>query len=242
MWPAGLRYGLCDRKNNKRLALSDLVGIVLMGGKSSRMGTDKSQLLFSLRYNSDDGRITQIDPESTNSEVLSSSFLPPKEKNAPITLTELAHTKLKCYVDEVYFSINKNQEDLGLKNTILDEYEVEGPLSGIISALRATKRAILVLGVDMPLITKQSIKNLIKHRNWDLLTTTYYQEETNTWEPMLSIWEYETLPCLEEYFESGGRSIQKFLNQYGNQRVPIINKSEFINVNTMEEYKNLSLS
>ena len=215
-----------------------------MGGKSSRMGTDKSQLLFSLRYNSADGRITQTDKEldNVNTDVVSSSVIRPKEKNVPRTLTELAHTKLKCYVDEVYFSINQNQEDLNLENTILDEYEGEGPLSGIISALRATKRAILVLGVDMPLITEQSIKNLIKHRNWDLLTTTYYQEETNTWEPMLSIWEYETLPCLEEYFESGGRSIQKFLNQYGNQRVPVINKNEFINVNTMEEYKNLSLS
>jgi len=215
-----------------------------MGGKSSRMGTDKSQLLFSLRYNSADGRITQTDKEldNVNTDVVSSSFLPPKEKKATITLTELAQSKLKCYVDEVYFSINQNQEDLNLENTILDEYEGEGPLSGIISALRATKRAILVLGVDMPLITEQSIKNLIKHRNWDLLTTTYYLEETKTWEPMLSIWEYETLPCLEEYFESGGRSIQKFLNQYGNQRVPVINKNEFMNVNTMEEYKNLSLS
>ena len=224
--------------------MSDLVGIVLMGGKSSRMGTDKSQLLFSLRYNSADGRITQTDKEldNVNTDVVSSSFLPPKEKKATITLTELAQSKLKCYVDEVYFSINQNQEDLNLENTILDEYEGEGPLSGIISALRATKRAILVLGVDMPLITEQSIKNLIKHRNWDLLTTTYYLEETKTWEPMLSIWEYETLPCLEEYFESGGRSIQKFLNQYGNQRVPVINKNEFMNVNTMEEYKNLSLS
>lgn len=195
-----------------------------MGGQSSRMGSgvDKSQLFFSLRYNSAKGRITQTDKR--------------------LTLSELAHSKLRCYVHEVYFSINKNQENLGLENTVLDEYEGEGPLSGIISALKATKSAIVVLGVDMPLITKQSIKNLIRHRNWDLLTTTYYNTETNIWEPMLSIWEYETLPCLEEYFNNGGRSIQKFLNQFGNQRVPITNSEEFTNVNTMEEYEKISLS
>ncbi len=184
-----------------------LTGIILMGGKSSRMGmgVDKSQL-----------------------HVNDKSF------------TELAHSKLKHYVDEVHYSINKNQEDLGLKNTILDEYEGEGPLSGIISALRATKQSILVLGIDMPLITTQSIETLIKQRNWDLLTTTYYNDHSNKWEPMLSIWEIETLPCLEEYFNNGGRSIQEFLNQYGNQRVLITSEQEFTNVNTTEDFMNLS--
>lgn len=188
-----------------------------MGGKSSRMGTDKSQLVVSL------------------SDSASSRIVPKAEQ----TLLELAHYKLKCYVDEVHFSINKNQEALGLENTILDEYEGEGPLSGIISALRATQSSILVLGIDMPLITKQSIKKLIQNRNWDLLTTTYYNDQTHTWEPMLSIWEIETLHCLEEYFNNGGRSTQKFLNQYGNQRVAIANPEEFTNVNTMEEYRSL---
>ena len=193
-----------------------------MGGQSSRMGQDKSQLLFSLRYNSAEGRITQTDNRQT--------------------LAELAHSKLKCYVDNVHFSINKSQKDLGLENTIVDEYEGEGPLSGIISALKATQSSIVVLGVDMPLITKQSIKSLIQQRNWDLLTTTFYNNQSNTWEPMLSIWEYETLPCLEEYFDTGGRSIQKFLNQFGNQRVPIHNPEEFTNVNTMEDYETINLS
>ena len=139
------------------------------------------------------------------------------------------------------FGENKNQAKLGLANTILDEYEGEGPLSGIISSLKATKSPIVVLGVDMPLVTIQSINNLIQQRNWDLLTTTFYHTQSNTWEPMLSIWEYETLPCLEEYFNSGGRSIQKFLNQFGNQRVPIPNSEEFTNINTLEEYSNLRL-
>lgn len=226
MWITRLWYGLRYRKNDSRIVLSDLVGIVLMGGQSSRMGTDKSQLdipLSILRYNSNKIGITQND----------------KERDKSSTLLELAHSKLKCYVDEVHFSINKNQESLGLENTILDEYEGEGPLSGIISALRATQSSILVLGIDMPLITKQSIKKLIQNRNWDLLTTTYYNDQTHTWEPMLSIWEIETLHCLEEYFNNGGRSTQKFLNQYGNQRVAIANPEEFTNVNTMEEYRSL---
>jgi molybdopterin-guanine dinucleotide biosynthesis protein A len=222
MWFTRLRSGTPHIQNHRLNIASNLIGVILMGGKSSRMGTDKSQLLFSLRNNSADGGITQTDKEQT--------------------LAQLAYSKLACYVNKVYFSINESQESLGLENVIVDDYEAEGPLSGIISALKHTQNSILVLGVDMPLITKQSIKNLIKHRNWDLLTSTYYNEVTLKWEPMLSIWEIETLPCLEEYFNNGGRSIQKFLNQYGNQRVPIKDVKEFTNVNTMEEYKKISLS
>ena len=191
-----------------------LVGIVLIGGQSSRMGRDKSQLAVS-------------------------SSVPNDRDVSGTTFAELAHTKLKCYVDKVYYSINKDQQNLNLENTILDEYENEGPLSGIISALRTTNASILVLGVDMPLVRKQTIKNLIKHRNWDLLTTTYYDDKNTKWEPMLSIWEIEALPALEQYFDSGGRSIQKFLNQFGNQRVQIDNPEEFKNVNTVEEYQAL---
>jgi len=156
------------------------------------------------------------------------------------TFAEIAQSKLKCYVDEVYFSINANQKHLELSNTILDEYQEEGPLSGIISALKTLQQSILVLGVDMPLVSRQSIKNLIKHRDWDLLSTSYYNEESKIWEPMLSIWEIEALPCIEEYFNSGERSFQKFLNKFGNQPVPIADAKEFTNVNTMDEFRNLS--
>jgi molybdenum cofactor guanylyltransferase len=191
--------------------LADLIGIVLMGGKSSRMGTDKSQLIANTSHTNE------------------------TQKN----FAQLAHAKLKCYVSDVFYSINQEQNNLHLNNTIIDEYPEEGPLSGIISALRFTQTSIIVLGVDVPLVTKQSIKNIIVHRNWDLLTTTYYNTETRIWEPMLSIWEIETLPCLEEYFTNGGRSIQQFLNQYGNKRVQILDVNEFTNVNTPEEFERL---
>ena len=195
-----------------------------MGGKSSRMGTDKSQLVVSL------------------SDFASGRIVPKAEQDQRTTLAELAQSKLKCYVDEVYFSINTNQKHLELSNTIIDRFEEEGPLSGIISALKTLQQSILVIGVDMPLVTKQSIKKLIKHRDWDLLSTTYYNNETKIWEPMLSIWEIEALPCIEEYFDSGERSFQKFLNKFGNQPVPITDEKEFTNVNTMEEYEKISLT
>ena len=113
--------------------MADLIGIVLMGGKSSRMGIDKSQLIANTSHTNE------------------------TQKN----FAQLAHTKLKCYVTDVFYSINQEQKNLHLNNTIIDEYPEEGPLSGIISALRFTQTSIVVLGVDVPLVTKQSIKNII---------------------------------------------------------------------------------
>ncbi|MGB0850762.1 MAG: molybdenum cofactor guanylyltransferase, partial [Bacteroidia bacterium] len=188
---------------------SDLCGVVLMGGQSSRMGTDKSQLLFGPVNNTHNIEIAQpgkkpsdfTPPDDIEEGVVSSSVLRPKEKNVSRTQTtfaQLAHSKLSQHVDTVYYSINQNQVTLGLEKTILDQYENEGPLSGIISALRHTQQSILVLGVDLPLIKPKTIENIIESRNWNLLTTTYYDVESQKWEPMLSIWEIETLPCLEK--------------------------------------------
>lgn len=215
-----------------------------MGGQSIRMGTDKSQLLYNspLSDIQKPSAITGTNLSGKEEGAIRSSVLGREEKNVSKTQTtfaQLAHSKLSRYVDTVYYSINQNQVKLELEYTILDQYQNEGPLSGIISALRYTQQSILVLGVDLPLVKPETIENLINNRNWDLLTTTYYNNDTHTWEPMLSIWEIETLPCLEKFFEDGGRSIQKFLNQYGNQRVLIKDLDEFSNVNTIDDYKTL---
>ncbi len=195
-----------------------LTGIVLMGGKSSRMGTDKS----CLRYNSEKGKINSADNQKT--------------------FAELAHDKLKHFCRDIFYSINREQSSLELPNAILDVFAGEGPLGGIISSMRATQKSILIVAVDMPLVSTSTLSRLIEHRDWNLLSTSYYNKENSMWDPFPSIWEIEALPCLEEYFESGERSFQKFLNKYGHQQVPISSDKEFTNVNTMEEYLRLPFS
>ncbi|PCJ64819.1 MAG: hypothetical protein COA58_11120 [Bacteroidetes bacterium] len=155
------------------------------------------------------------------------------------SLAELAYSKLTPYCDKVYFSINEDQQNLGLQNPILDNYTQEGPLTGIISAMRATEQSLMVVAVDMPLITSKTLERLLEHRDWDLLSTTHYNKKEGFWQPFPSIWEIEALPCLEEYFNSGERSFQKFLNKFGHQQVPMEDSKEFMNLNTIEEYEKL---
>ena len=156
------------------------------------------------------------------------------------TLLDLAESKLSCYCDEVYFSINKSQESFRKENCIVDSYEEQGPLSGIISALRTLNQSIILLGVDLPLITKQRIKQLIRERNRDFLCTSYRNKTKHIWEPMLSIWELGVLPDLEEYFNNGGRSMQQFLNSIPTQAIDVEADDEFKNVNTLDEFLSIS--
>ena len=181
-----------------------LTGIVLMGGKSTRMGKDKSQL--------------SIDNQ---------------------TFATIAFKKLNKFCDDVFYSINASQNHLNLNPCIEDKTANQGPLSGIISALNTTQQSILVLAVDMPLIKEGTLEKLIQHRDSDLLSTTYYKQDEKIWESFPCIWEIEALPILEEYFESGERSFQKFLNKYGNQPVSINDEREFVNVNTLDTYLSL---
>lgn len=181
-----------------------LTGIILTGGNSTRMGSDKSQL---------------------------------KVNNK--TLSEIAFDKLNPFCDEICYSINKKQQYISYRNTVLDFYENEGPLSGIISALMYLETDILVLAVDLPKISTKTIEHLINNRNPNKLATVYFEEQKQQWEGMVSIWEYRSFPFLQTYFNNGGRSIQKFLFNHDVERVDLVNPEEFKNINTMDDFLDL---
>ena len=181
-----------------------LTGIILTGGNSTRMGTDKSQL-----------------------------------KLGSNTLSELAYAKLQPFCKEICYSINKNQEGYDYTNTVLDFYENEGPISGILSSFMFLESDLLILAVDMPNISPQTIENLIQHRNPSKLVTSYFNSEKQQWEGLLSIWEYKSYQTLLTFFENGGRSIQKFLFSHDVEQVAIPNIQEFRNINSMKEFGDL---
>ena len=155
------------------------------------------------------------------------------------TLAEIACTKLEPFCEEVCFSINEQQQDIGYSNTVLDFYSNEGPISGILSSFMFVESDILVLAVDMPNISVQTIENLVKHRDPSKMATAYFDSEKQRWEGLVSLWEYHSYDALLTYFNSGGRSIQKFLFNHDVKRLEIPNHQEFRNINTMKEFQNL---
>lgn len=179
--------------------LSKLTGVVLAGGRSTRLGTDKALL---------------------------------KMNNHP--LYALAETKLAPFCTEVFHSINETQ-NIPVKNSVMDFYSDQGPLSGILTALDFIKQPIFILAVDMPNISSATIEELIARHKTENKVSAYYNDAKQLWEGLISIWEPSILPDLTTYFKEGGRSLQTFLHQIHASQVSLSKEEEFRSVNTKED-------
>ena len=186
-----------------------MTGVVLIGGKSSRMGQDKSMLFLGDR-----------------------------------PLYKIATEKIAPFCDKIYLSANHDQTTRCSYEypLIQDTFKAEGPVGGIISSHRFIKDTLLIISCDLPLITDDDITTLIHKHNEKKGCTMFYNDSTGHYEPMLSIWEKEVLDLLEEYFISGGRSIQQFLKQQKIVKNMPSNLQNFKNLNTVDDWLNLDFA
>ncbi len=186
--------------------MSDLKGLVFLGGKSSRMGKDKA-------------------------------FLPFQGK----LLYEWAYEKLHAFCEEVYLSVNEQQFHrlTGPFSLIQDANPAAGPMAALIQGLDQIQTPLLVLPVDAPLISPLTIQQLLSVRDPEKPATLFYDKQAERWEPLIGIWEYNTLPELMVYHQNGGKSFQKFLQYYPAKKVVANRPSEFLNVNDQATYDDL---
>ncbi len=84
---------------------------------------------------------------------------------------------------------------------IPDDVERQGPLGGILTALRRLRTPLLVLSCDLPFMDLPTLHRLIaarKARCPGTILTAYREEHTGTLEPLVAIYEPECLPWFEE--------------------------------------------
>jgi molybdenum cofactor guanylyltransferase len=155
-----------------------LRGLILSGGKSSRMGFDKSELDFHGK------------PQG-----------------------EFLFQLLRQFCEEVFFSC-KNAENVPEKfNALTDQYDLESPLNGILSAFKLRpKSAWLTVPNDMPGINAESILYLLTNREPNSMATCFYDSEGVRPEPLFCIWEPKCLPSLKKFYEDGNISPREFLS------------------------------
>lgn len=110
------------------------LGVVLTGGLSSRMGSDKALLNRQSDYRQSDNRQNEH---------------PPQENMLSYSKQQLKNAG----VDEIIVS--------GKNHGIADQYEQLGPMGGIYTVLNKYQpKAMLILPVDLPLIDSQSLLQL----------------------------------------------------------------------------------
>lgn len=156
-----------------------LYGLVLAGGRSMRMGQDKT----TMQWHGREQRYYIAD-------------------------------MLRQFCREVYISCRIEQQaeiDAAYK-TLPDAYNISGPLNGILSALNAhANTAWLVVASDLPLLDTDTIRHLVDNRDEKKIATTYRSPFDQLPEPLITIWEPNSLPALQAHIEAGFKCPRKAL-------------------------------
>jgi molybdopterin-guanine dinucleotide biosynthesis protein A len=183
----------------------ELYGLILAGGKSSRMGFDK--------------RLIEIDNVSQQEYLIK---------------------LLKNYCGEVYLSCKSSEQIPAHLNPLVDQYDLDSPLNGILSAfMQQPDKAWLIVAVDMPLINDLSISTLIANRDKEYIATCYFDSDDKLPEPLFSIWEPSAFVLLNEYYRNGNKSPRLFLQQNNVNLITAEDKKVLTNINTKEDLEKI---
>lgn len=150
---------------------------------------------------------------------------------------EYAFGLLKDLCDKVFTSINKNIQPSEFKNPLIDEFLLESPLNGILSAFHHyPDQAWLTLPVDMPFVDHSTLALLVSERNERKVATCFLDSEGSRPEPLLTIWEPRAYQLLIGFYERGGISPREFLMTSDVCLLEVPNKKVLQNINTQEEF------
>lgn len=161
---------------------NECVGVVLAGGKSSRMATDKAFLNYHGNFQVFHlaGQLKMV----TNNVILS------------------INQKQKSEIDTPYEFIvdSESYKDSGPINGLLTTHE------------KYPNKPLIVLACDYPLLSLTDILNLkytfLKHQK----TTTFFNPESSFREPLLGVYHPNDLAKLLAFYKNGDTSLQQFLN------------------------------
>ena len=188
---------------------NDLYGLVLAGGKSTRMNMDKSLLLYHGK--------TQVEYIF---ELLSVQCQKVFVSNRQDQKNLRGHGHLPQLHD-------------------LPEYSGIGPLGGIVSALTQFPNAPwLVMACDLPFVTQETVEYLIERRNPQKIATAYISAHDQLPEPLCAIWEPRAHLKILDFLKQGIQCPRKILIKSDIQLIEQKDKRWLDNANTPEEFQN----
>jgi len=192
-----------------------LNGLVLAGGRSRRMGTDKA----GLRYG-DDPR-------------------PQWKRMADLLRAVCGEVFLSIRRGQQL----DNLEPGDAFRILEDPPESEGPLTGFMEAFKtAPQSAWLVVACDLPLLHFPILKNLLVHRG-SHTALAYRSAHDGLPEPMCAVYEPTMRPVLETALADGFRCPRRILINQKDvvQLLDLPDPNALENANTPDEFKRLSL-
>jgi len=119
---------------------------------------------------------------------------------------------------------------------------IDCPTRGILSAMKQfPDKAWLVLACDLPLVNKDTLRDLVIRRNPKRNATAFYNPETGSPEPMCAVYEPSVRPLMEDLVRDGCTCPRKILKSAETEILTTDAPHVLSNVNTPEEYDALRL-
>ena len=192
--------------------MSKINGLILTGGRSTRMGTDKSQLIYHGKSQRD--HLTEL--------------LRPYCSVVFWSVNSTQEAELEVAGQ--------------LQLRLVDRYDLPGPINGILSAFAYDPQAAwFVVACDMPLVSPKSNDALVKGRNPAKLATVFYDSDGQLPEPLLGIYEPAFGPVLHQAVAEGAYSPRQILLQNDILLLTAPDLRELTNINNPEERQKLGL-
>ena len=200
-------------------AIPYVKGLVLVGGKSTRMGTDKSQLNYF-------GKPQKEHVKTLLENHKLETFYSVRDFSTPLEMTNESNN--------VTLSAVERSQNL---NEIPDTFLNLGPFGGICSAFQKDPNsAWLVLATDVPFVNDALIKLLLEKRNPSKVATAIKGKGKQFVEPLITIYEPKAYPILLQYLAQGYSCPRKMLINSDVETVEV--DDDFIrNINTPEEFE-----
>jgi molybdopterin-guanine dinucleotide biosynthesis protein A len=188
---------------------NNLFGLVLCGGSSVRMKTDKAFLSY---FDKEQIYYLADKMESICEQVFISCNESQKDKIDP---------NYKVIVDSATF------QNSGPINAILTAFELY------------PNKPIFVLACDYPLLTSADLVMLkdvfLKHKK----TVSFYNNNTNFREPLIAIYHPSDLRQLLAFYKNGNTSLQMFLNDIDALKVEPLNLKSIISIDSPSDFYNI---
>ena len=199
--------------------IAPVKGLILVGGKSTRMGTDKSELIY---HSKSQKEFAKELLENNNLE----TFYSVRDFSTALEMTN----------ENLNVTLSAVERSQGYQE-ISDKFLNLGPFGGICSAFQKDPNAAwLVLATDVPFVNNEVIQLLLKHRNPSKIATAIKGKSNQFVEPLITIYEPKAYPILLQYLAQGYSCPRKVLI---NSDVEVVEIDEdFIrNINTPEEFE-----
>lgn len=183
----------------------ELYGLVLAGGRSTRMGFDKGLIQY--------------------------RELPHRE---------YLYQLLGRYCQKTFLGLRPDQAEAVPADVavVVDDDRYQGPFRSLLSAYQAyPDKAWLVLACDLPFFNEQVLAQLVQERNSSKQATAFFNASSGFLEPLIAIWEPESLQQAQTYAAAGGRCPRKLLMELEIKQLTARQEKLLTNANYPEEYK-----